>query len=357
MLQLVCLLIIVPVLLGRFIKEFIKSNSPGFSFFYFALGFIVMIGEFALICYPAIFLAVPFHTVCYIVYGIYAVECLSILIWMIKTKRFSKKSLFSKDIFLSWIRSPAFWIMILMCSFQIIRLIVSEPSGMRDSKSYGALINDILQSDRLFLVQPENGFQLKSILDTTLKYSLSPWYPFVSMLAKASRIHPLIISNTILPGYLLLIHYIILYSLGVLILDNNKNEVFCFTALCAFIYEMTLSCHTPTMIKLVWPLWGKGVLPMTVVPALLVFYMLYTEKDSHVSGFRFLIVMIILVIAGCSMSTMAALELPLELGILGLIWTIRQRSARPLLNSILCCVPAVFYIGVYYYLSCLQNLR
>ena len=356
MLQIVCLLLIVPALLGCFIKAFIKSNRPGFSLFFFALGFIVMVGEFALICYPATFLSVPFHTVCCIIYGIYTAECLAILIWMVKTGKFNTKPL-SKETIRTWIHSPAFWVMIAVCSFQILRLMIAAPSGMRDSKSYGALIIDILQSDRLFLVQPENGFPLMSILDTTLKYSLSPWYPFISMIAKACRLHSLIISNTILPGYLLLIHYIILYALGFYMLDSNKSKAFGFTALCAFIYEMTLSCHTPTMIKLVWPLWGKGVLPMTVVPALLVFYMFYIEKDSQANGFRFLVVLLLLVVAGCSMSTMAALELPLELGILGLVWTTRRRSVRPLASSVICCVPAVLYIGVYYYLSYLQNLR
>lgn len=356
MLQLVCLLIIVPALLGCFIKGLIKSNRPGFSLFFFALGFIVMVGEFALICYPATFLTVPFHTVCYIIYGIYIIECLAILIWMIIMGKYHKK-LLSKETIRTWIHSPAFWMMFVICSFQIFRLLIAEPSGMRDSKSYGALIIDILQSDRLFLISPENGFPLNSVLDMTLKYSLSPWYAFISMLAKASRIHPLIISNTLLPGYLLLIHYIILYALGIYIFDRNSTNARLFTALCAFIYEVTLYCHTPTMIKLVWPLWGKGALSMTVVPALLVFFMLYIERTSQTSGFRYMIIFIIMVIAGCSMSTMAALELPLELGILGLIWTVRHRSARPLVNNIICCTPAVLYIGVYYYLSYLQNLR
>lgn len=350
MLSLIILLIIVPFLLGSVIKQLMKLHASGFSFLCFALGFLVMIAEFAFVCYPAIYFDIPFHVVCYITAGIYAAECLSIAIWLFFVKKPDIKGLFSKERLLSVLRSPAFWIMVIICGLQIIRLIVFEPYQMRDSKTYNALITDILQRDHLFRTYHGTGFPLESVLDMSLKYCLSAWYPFVSMLAKMSGLHPLIISNTIIPAYILYISYAILLDFGYYLFSRNYVTACYFTALCAFIREITLYCHTPTMIALVWPMWGKGVLSITVVPAVLVVYMLYVDNSSKAGTIWFCLILLLSVAAGCSMSTMGSLVLPMELSILGLIWTLRHRSVRSLLYSIIASLPAIVYLAVYYYL-------
>ena len=357
MLKLLFLLLITPILLGKSIKSIIKPSCFESAGIYFSLGFIVMVAEFALVCYPATYVDIPFHIVCHIIGIIYVVECLTIICWLYLTKQINPKSFFNKKALTSWLRSPSFWIMVIICGFQIIRLLMSGPAEMRDSKTYSALIVDVLQSNQLFRIKPENGFPIASILDMDLKYSLSPWYPFIAMLAKFSVLHPLIITNTILPPYLLFLHYIMIYSLGILLFDRVKKIAFLFTALCAFIYEISLYCHTPTMIKLVWPVWGKGVLSMLTVPAILILYILLVSEPSKAQWKRFLPILFLIVVAGCSMSTMAALVLPLELGLLGVIWTVRNRSAGYLCGSIISSVPAVLYIAMYYYFSYLQNLR
>ena len=355
MIQLLLIILIVPWLFGRFIKAFFKIYR--LEFFLFALGFIVMVSEFALVCYPATLFNTPFHIVCYITIAIYSIECFSILIWLIVTKEISFTLFLSKERLKNYLKSPAFWFMIIICCFQIIRLVVAEPFEMRDSKTYNALISDTLQTDQLFRTNPETGAYLSSPLDMPVKYCLSPWYPFLSMLSKLCHLHPLIIANTILPGYLLFIHYLILFALGCLLFENELENAFLFVALCAFSYEMTLFCHTPTMITLIWPAWGKGALSITIVPIILIVYIFYIEKPSRLDDYKFFILLLLIVIAGCSMSTMGALVLPLELGALGLTWSFRSRSFRPILCSILASTPSALYLVTYYFLNYLQNVR
>ena len=354
MLSLFFLLIIVPLLLGALIRQLLKPLASGPFLFCFAIGFLIMVAEFALICYPSIYFDIPFHIVCNIVCSIYLVESLAIILWLLFTKKTRIKNWFSKESLLSLVHSPSFWIMILLCGLQIIRLIVFEPYQIRDSKTYNALVNDVLQSDHLFRTYHATGFPIESVLDMSRKYFLSPWYPFMSMLARMSRLHSLIIVNTILPAYTLLLSYFFLYSLGYYLFNKETKSACLFTTLCAFIREVTLYCHTPTMIALVWPVWGKGVLSMTVVPAILVIYMLYADKFQETGYGWFCLILLLLVVAGFSMSTMGALVLPMELGILGLIWTIRHRSVRILICSLIPCLPAVLYLAVFYYCSLLQ---
>lgn len=346
------LLLIIPALLGSLIKKLLHFDQSGYSLFYFSLGFLVMVAEFALICYPAIFLKTPFHTVCSIVLSIYVSECLISVICMMITKKALRESIMiqAKQIG-SLLCSPALWSMLVLCGFQIIRLIIFAPAEMRDSKSYSPLVIDVLQSDSLFTIRPEDGFSLVSILEMPLKFCLSPWYPFQAMLAKTSNLHPLIISNTVLPAYILLISYIILFSLGFFLFEKNHAKAAMFTAACAIIQELTLFSHTPTLIKLVWPVWGKGVLSMTIIPAILVIYMLFIGKRTYKKGVWLIALLLLLTMAGCSMSTMAAVAIPLELGLLGLIWTLRNHSIRPLLYSVISCCPSVLYLIGYYYLS------
>ena len=351
--MLVFTLLITPSLLGFLIKKLLKLDNLENSALCFSVGFLVMVAEFAIVCYPAVFLKTPFHVVCYVTCIIYILESITILLWLIVsyTKKLSQRRLFTNDHWLSSLRSPSFWTMTIICGIQIVRLIVLEPAEMRDSKSYGALIIDILQSDRLFTVNPEDGTLLSSFRDMPLKFSLSPWYPFQAMLARISHMHPLIINNTVLPAFILLLHYMILFSLGYHLFAKDSKKAFWFTALCAFIQEITLFCHTPTLIKLVWPAWGKGILSMTVIPAILIIYMLYTDNSSVRIARWIIVLLLLLTIAGCSMSTMAAVVIPIELGLLGLIWAIRRHSAHPLLYSILACSPSVLYLLGYYYLS------
>ena len=90
---------------------------------------------------------------------------------------------------------------------------------------------------------------------------------------------------------------------------------------------------------------------MTIIPAIFIIYMLYTDNSSARIAHWIIVLLLLLTIAGCSMSTMAAIVIPIELGLLGLIWAIRRRSARPLLYSILACSPSILYLLGYYYLS------
>ena len=350
MVPLILCLFVVPLLLGFFIKT-ILPNHYFCPAFFFGLGFLVMVAEFALVCYPALYMKTSFHYVCYIASKIFVLESIAIIIWFFCTKLLKQKSLFNQSKLLKNAKSPFFWFMIILCGYQILRILLGEPSSISDSKSYNALINDILQSDHLFMVNPENGLPLESLLDMPIKFFLSTWYVCIAMLAKLSHMHPLIITNTVLPGFLLLLHYSILYSLGFILFGECNNHVFQFTFVCSFIYELTLYCHTPTLIKLVWPAWGKGVLSMTVVPAIFVLYMLYIERSGQTKGLSYTLILFLIVLAGCSMSTMAAVVLPLELGILGLVWSMRNRSFQPLICSVISMIPAVLYVFIYYYLS------
>ena len=350
MLQIVSCLLIVPFLLGRYIEEKTRFMRFTYPVLFFVLGFLVMVAEFAIICYSAIYFHAPFHLVYYVTNGVYILESLAIFLWLLFTKRLKLQFTINNTL-VTLLKSPSFWIMIILCGSQILRLIIGEPSEMRDSKSYSALIVDILQSDQLFMINPENGFPLGSVLEMPVKFFLSTWYPFISMLSKLSGLHPLVITNSVLPGYLLLLHYFILYTLGQLLFEGKRSSAFQFTAICAFIYELTLYRHTPTLIKLVWPVWGKGALSMTVIPAVFVLFILYAKEYPQTKGLHYTIVLFLLVLSGCSMSTMAAVVLPLELGLLGVIWAVKHRSFRPLLCSMVSMIPSALYAFTYYYLS------
>lgn len=150
--------------------------------------------------------------------------------------------------------------------------------------------------------------------------------------------------------------YVMLYSLGSLLFKRDKCYACFFTAICAFIHEVTLYCHTPTMINLVWPVWGKGVVSCTIIPVLLILFVLYNDEMTNIRSFVLFFIIALIGIAGCSMSPMSGIVIPLELGILGLTQSIKQRKAQPLVFSIISCCPCLMYLGVYYYLSQLQQL-
>ena len=342
------LLIIAPLLLGALINMILKPEDSGFIPFYAVLGFLAMTAVFAALCYPATLLNIPFHSLCLAACLLYAAGCVIALIMLIRRRAGTKKP---GGRFVAWLssclRSPAFWLMILICGAQILRLYYNEPYQPRDSKTYFAIINDIIGSDRLFRNAPFTGEALSSLADVKAKYLFSPWYPFIAMLAKVSGLHPLMIEGTVLPPYLLLLHYLMLYALGKWLLEGSRQRAFLFVFICAFLREISVTISTPSMIQLIWPLWGKGVFVSLVTPALLLLYMLrYQDAGYRKAGISIMI--ILTVIAGCSMSTMSILIIPFELGLLGLVQAIRRRGVIPLIAAAAYCLPSLIYTGIYF---------
>ena len=355
MLGLIFLLVIAPACLGLFFKDHILSQKEGFSPFFFVMGFLTMLAQFALVCYPATYFDLPFHRVCLFVCVLYCVECLGIIIARLIKNGFPFRAKFNTEPVRALIRSPFFWIMVAICAFQIIRLFSLQPYQMRDSRVYNGLINDIVQTDRLYRKNRVTGQILESLTGARLKTLLSPWYPFLSMIAKVSGYHALIIINTVMPSYVLLMHYLVFYDLGYYLFDHKAGDACLFTALCAFLHEITLSFNAPTMILLMWPVWGKGILAVILIPAILVLYLLYLEQAGKGNSIFIFTALVLMVIAGCSVSTMASLTIPIEIGILGIIQVFRQHSIRPVLYSICACIPVGVYLSFYVYLSHLQH--
>ncbi|MBQ4361847.1 MAG: hypothetical protein II787_02890 [Lachnospiraceae bacterium] len=362
MIILFLLLIVVPALLGCLIKRIAEPRPCSFGgemslLFCFVLGFIAMLVQFALLCYPASVLDTPFHILCLIICLVYAAECVIAVVLTARRRR-GLSGIAAR--IGPWLRSPAFWLMTAFIAFQVIRLILQEPFEPRDSKTYNAIINDIAQTDHLFRNFPLTGEPVKSLSEIKLKYIMTPWYPFMSMLAVTSGLHPLIIAQTVMPAYVLILHYIVLGSLGSFLLDRKRvSDVCLFVFICAFLREITVTTSTPSIIELVWPAWGKGALAAIIVPAvLLLFSERYMPAGAHGSAKpsaapagRSLFVLILCAAAGCAMSTMSVMILPIELGLLGLAWAFRQRSVRPALYAACACIPALLYLAVYVVLS------
>lgn len=362
MLRLVFLLILTPTALGYLIKRLLRPDFPGFAPFYFVLGFLAMVAQFALICYPATWKDYPFHKVVIAVCVLYGIECLLALVLYVLRLRAGQADSGSagaehsltaraKSGLAAWIRSPWFWVIIVFCGVQLARLVFGMPYEPRDSKTYNAIMNDILQTDHLFRVIPKTGRLVATPLDITLKFIMSPWYAFEAALAKAGGMHPLIIANTVMPAYVVILYYVIIYHLGMFLFKRERSGACMMTAIVAILNELTINLSVQSQILLLWPEWGKGVLSRLVLPALLLLYAFYVSDEYKTSFGGLVCAGLVCSVAGCAMSTMAAIIIPMELGLLGLIWAIRRRSWGPILMSFLVCVPVFIYNVCYFLLS------
>ena len=123
------------------------------------------------------------------------------------------------------------------------------------------------------------------------------------------------------------------------------------TAICALLYEFTLNLSIQSQSMLLWPVWGKSVLARLVIPAVLLVYTLWASKAYRAATAGVICAGLICCIAGCALSTMASVVIPIELGLLGLIWAVRNRSFRPVIVSAVTCIPALVYLVCYYMLT------
>ena len=112
----------------------------------------------------------------------------------------------------------------LLIGYQLLRCFILQTDGYRDSKTYIALINDMVETNRFFLLDDVYGYFGMSLEEVSPKYIFSGWYTFEAFLSYVSGIHPLIIVNTILPPVILLFSYLSYWILSELLFGKNTRK-------------------------------------------------------------------------------------------------------------------------------------
>ena len=242
------------------------------------------------------------------------------------------------------------WILVLALAlilFVLFRGFFLRGFSFRDDRTYIPLINDILHTGILNGKQGVSGAYYTGLpyyAQAGYKFALSSWYAFEAWCAQMSGLHPLLLCHRLFPLVFPSFYYMVMWILGCSIFQDRKKQYW-FLLFSVLLNELW-NIPPQQQILLVWPSWGKNLTAAVYVPLIMTLYLRYLEQ----SGWKRVLLMLLLMmltLAACATSAMGAFMIPLELGLMSVLMTIRRRRFRILPETAVMILPAAALLLAY----------
>ena len=338
MLALIFYLGITPLIMGSLITtRRYETGSVTWGYRYIC-GLMLSYTLFTILCIPMIRFEAPFHVLCMAYEVVTVIATLTGLVLFIRRRDWAISVKWKFDL----AKVAPFILMALIVGFQMFRLFYFQEIEYRDDKTYFALVNDMLGSDKMYLTDPNNGQVYTSIFEANFKDMMDSWYPYAAFLSRVSHFHPLVICKTVLPPLILFWHYLILWIMGMFLFTQDATKTAWFVTICALINDMTRQLMVTSLIFLDWPVWGKNLVGTISVLLVLVIYMRRSVDSRKLNYLQ----MICAVTMGGFTSSMGLIAMPLEIGLLSLIEGVRKKRIIPIFEAIIYLLPAILGLGL-----------
>lgn len=304
-----------------------------------------------IISLPCVLMQTKFHVPLYIFIVVMILLVGFLVFMLIKRRKVVKekvKEFFASD-FMRLFTNAFFIVMLVLILFQAGRVTIFEPIGYSDNKTYVALANDILESDTFYTINDVTGATISDMSQVPTKYLLSGWYSFEAVLSVLFHSNPATVIYTLLPGYLIILSYLVWWCIGRKLFYNNINSTSLFVMFSVILYEsITAGICDLTVFLTSFPTFGKSVDAKIIVP-LIVYVWIILSQSKKTRKTRDIIEIVILVMAGCSASSMGIMIMPIEMGFLTITdFIVNKRiEARAVLRLILTVIPAALFLMLY----------
>ncbi len=231
---------------------------------------------------------------------------------------------------------------LLIVGFQVGRAAFGHFFVYADNAHYIPVINDLIESDLDYYY--DYKYALGGGREYDSKYLFTSYFPYLASICKASGLHPAVLVQTLLPVTLTISLYNLVWHYGFLLLGDKKYSwtfVFFFAVLIETIsgYDFTFANHALSGIY-----FGKKIVFTILLPYILLFI---AEKTSllnnevnllkKVDVFRLFVMMLGI----CAPSLMGTGLAPISLFSIGIVLSIRKKSLRPMMQMIICMIPAI----------------
>ena len=205
-----------------------------------------------------------------------------------------------------------------------------------DDAFYVATSTTAVETNTIVEFDPYTGNALKSY---HMRYVMSPFPVFTAVLSKLVFIHPAIVAHTVFPAMFIPLAYMIFYLLAKKYFKNHTALLeysLLFMALLTMMGNVSIYTSSTFLLFRIWQ--GKAMLANIILPSILLFSS-YAMSNRKINPYWF--VVFAAVLAGCLTTSMAVALIPLMLGTLSIIYTIINKSLKPILLGLFCCLPCI----------------
>lgn len=327
---------IAPFLLGLpWVNVINPRHKISFSY---VSGFFMELALYQFICLPFIMLYGQFSSIAS-VFLICLIICCCLSIWYIRKKGMTEKIAFVRFTWTEYIYIFAFLVFV---GLQIIRGFSYDITYMSyDDATYTGIAADAAAGNGVINIDEKTGISTNVIL----KYSLSSWLIFPSVLAYVSDISVVTIVHTIQYVQLIVLAYAVYWYVAGECIYKRENQLI-FMVIISLFYWFGYHSHYSLTFRLLGPNYqGKAVLAVSLTP-LILSVLNYSMKRQYT--IRIGVYLLLLSIAGVSLTYWATgtllvvILIPLMLSLFR-----KERKWEHLLYAIWGCMVPSLAIGYY----------
>ncbi len=170
-------------------------------------------------------------------------------------------------------------------------------------------------------------------------YNRQGWDVLSGVLSEWSKVAPAVISHTVFPALLLIIHWTALYYLSICLFDTHKKRLLfsLFYTLLEIFGAFSAQSSSSFLFLRLWQ--GKAVLVNIFLLILYSYFLQVYKEEKRRLTIRNILVFTGLCYGGRTLSSIGIYFIPFALGILMILYAISRKSIIPLMQSLLCIFP------------------
>lgn len=309
------------------------------------VGFLTLLGVIQIIAIPMIFLYCRFNKL-KIAVLLAICACLLLFGYMCITKKLqigiSDKRAFAKLKTISQKEKILFAVLVLLIIGQLGYTLLFTHTDMDDA-FYVVTAVDTVNTDTMYQIDPNTGEALNAF---PVRYVLSPFPMVYALIGSLFKVSPTIIAHILIPLIVIPLCYVTTYLLSRRLLGEEREKVFFMTIIVAILMMFQGATSYSTGSFLLLRSWqGKSILATVIIP--FVIYLFLGYKDYKEKKTEFWMKLLVVLIAGANVSSMGIMLTPIAVVVMGFITALMERKWKPIIGSILCCIPSGIYALMY----------
>lgn len=214
-----------------------------------------------------------------------------------------------------------------------------------DTSYYVGTISTTLYTNKMYVYNGETGLMENSI---NMRYALSCFYMNSAIWCKLFGVAPIIFQKHLMGNLCIIFFYMISYLMGKKLFENNSDKAYAFAGVLLVIGACFMTTYSNMDFLFYRGYEAKGYCANVIIPALFYAALYIMEEPDSYRGWSMLF---IFSLASVPVSMSAMMIVPVIVGIVALSESIIRRKLRYVLRGVVCVIPNVVYMLIYFLFS------
>ena len=233
------------------------------------------------------------------------------------------------------------WLAFLLVAIQMGAYVFGMATDLDDA-FYVATATTTLETNGMFTYDAYTGM-LASYLPA--RYVFAPFPILLAFYSDMVHMHAAVVAHTVEPVFFLLISYLVYWKIGRKLFDKDDQKVGLFLLFLVLIQMFSYySVYTQgTFLSIrIWQ--GKALLASFVLPAIFLQAKECMETNRMCGPWMTLFLMMT---SACLVSGMGIMLAPIMLGLMTLLYAVKDRNRENIKRAVICCLPNVICAAAY----------